>query len=80
VDCRAPRNRVELAESAQYLHYRKAVIDFCARAGRISHNGWWPLVSRQTPAKRVPENSMQQPLSSTGFLVFGNSHFFTILQ
>jgi nitrate/nitrite transport system ATP-binding protein len=23
-----PRNRVALAESAQYLHYRKAVIDF----------------------------------------------------
>jgi nitrate/nitrite transport system ATP-binding protein len=23
-----PRNRVELAESTQYLHYRKAVIDF----------------------------------------------------
>ena len=28
VDLPRPRNRVELAESTQYLHYRKAVIDF----------------------------------------------------
>ena len=28
VDLPRPRNRVELADSAQYLHYRKAVIDF----------------------------------------------------
>ena len=28
VDLQRPRNRVELAESSQYLHYRKAVIDF----------------------------------------------------
>ena len=28
VDLPRPRNRVELAESIQYLHYRKAVIDF----------------------------------------------------
>nr|WP_315429993.1 ABC transporter ATP-binding protein [uncultured Albidiferax sp.] len=28
VDLPRPRNRVELAESAQYQHYRKAVIDF----------------------------------------------------
>ena len=28
VDLRRPRNRVDLAESTQYLHYRKAVIDF----------------------------------------------------
>jgi nitrate/nitrite transport system ATP-binding protein len=28
VDLARPRNRVELAESTQYLHYRKAVIDF----------------------------------------------------
>ncbi|MEO7399244.1 MAG: ABC transporter ATP-binding protein [Polaromonas sp.] len=28
VDLPRPRNRVALAESAQYLHYRKAVIDF----------------------------------------------------
>ncbi len=28
VELERPRNRVELAESTQYLHYRKAVIDF----------------------------------------------------
>jgi nitrate/nitrite transport system ATP-binding protein len=28
IDLPRPRNRVELAESTQYLHYRKAVIDF----------------------------------------------------
>jgi len=28
VDLARPRNRVALAESTQYLHYRKAVIDF----------------------------------------------------
>jgi nitrate/nitrite transport system ATP-binding protein len=28
VDLARPRNRVQLADSAQYLHYRKAVIDF----------------------------------------------------
>jgi nitrate/nitrite transport system ATP-binding protein len=28
VDLARPRNRVALAESAQYQHYRKAVIDF----------------------------------------------------
>jgi nitrate/nitrite transport system ATP-binding protein len=28
VELPRPRNRVALAESAQYLHYRKAVIDF----------------------------------------------------
>jgi nitrate/nitrite transport system ATP-binding protein len=28
VDLPRPRSRVELAESTQYLHYRKAVIDF----------------------------------------------------
>ena len=28
VDLPRPRNRVELADNAQYLHYRKAVIDF----------------------------------------------------
>ena len=28
VDLPRPRNRIELAESTQYLHYRKAVIDF----------------------------------------------------
>jgi nitrate/nitrite transport system ATP-binding protein len=28
VELARPRNRVELADSAQYLHYRKAVIDF----------------------------------------------------
>ena len=28
IDLQRPRNRVELAESTQYLHYRKAVIDF----------------------------------------------------
>jgi ABC-type nitrate/sulfonate/bicarbonate transport system ATPase subunit len=28
VELARPRNRVELAESTQYLHYRKAVIDF----------------------------------------------------
>ena len=28
VDLPRPRNRVELADNSQYLHYRKAVIDF----------------------------------------------------
>ena len=28
IDLQRPRNRVELAESTQYLHYRKAVIEF----------------------------------------------------
>ena len=28
VELPRPRNRVALADSAQYLHYRKAVIDF----------------------------------------------------
>ena len=28
IDLPRPRNRIELAESTQYLHYRKAVIDF----------------------------------------------------
>ena len=28
VDLPRPRSRVELAESARYVHYRKAVIDF----------------------------------------------------
>ena len=28
VDLPRPRKRVELAENTQYLHYRKAVIDF----------------------------------------------------
>jgi nitrate/nitrite transport system ATP-binding protein len=28
VDLARPRQRVELAESTQYLHFRKAVIDF----------------------------------------------------
>ena len=28
IELERPRNRVALAESTQYLHYRKAVIDF----------------------------------------------------
>jgi nitrate/nitrite transport system ATP-binding protein len=28
VELERPRNRIALAESTQYLHYRKAVIDF----------------------------------------------------
>ena len=28
IDLPRPRNRVELAESTRFLHYRKAVIDF----------------------------------------------------
>ena len=36
VDLARPRNRVELAESTQYLHYRKAVIDFLyTRQGHV---------------------------------------------
>ena len=36
VDLQRPRNRVELAESTQYLHYRKAVIDFLyTRQGHV---------------------------------------------
>jgi nitrate/nitrite transport system ATP-binding protein len=36
VDLPRPRNRVELADSAQYLHYRKAVIDFLyTRQGHV---------------------------------------------
>ena len=39
VDLPRPRNRVELAESTRYLHYRKAVIDF--------------LYTRQAPVEKV---------------------------
>ena len=36
VELARPRNRVELAESTQYLHYRKAVIDFLyTRQGHV---------------------------------------------
>jgi nitrate/nitrite transport system ATP-binding protein len=36
IDLPRPRNRVELAESTQYLHYRKAVIDFLyTRQGHV---------------------------------------------
>jgi nitrate/nitrite transport system ATP-binding protein len=36
VDLPRPRNRVELAEDPQYVHYRKAVIDFLyTRQGHV---------------------------------------------
>ena len=36
VDLPRPRNRVELAEDANYVHYRKAVIDFLyTRQGHV---------------------------------------------
>jgi nitrate/nitrite transport system ATP-binding protein len=36
VDLPRPRNRVELADSPKYLHYRKAVIDFLyTRQGHV---------------------------------------------
>ena len=36
VDLPRPRNRVELAEDADYVHYRKAVIDFLyTRRGHV---------------------------------------------
>jgi nitrate/nitrite transport system ATP-binding protein len=36
VDLPRPRDRVALAESSQYLHYRKAVIDFLyTRQGHV---------------------------------------------
>ena len=42
VDLLRPRSRVELAESARYLHYRKAVIDFLyARPAHVEKVTTW---------------------------------------
>ncbi len=47
VDLPRPRKRVELAEDPQYVHYRKAVIDF--------------LYTRQGHVEKLPERPAQTP-------------------
>ena len=47
-----PRNRVELAESTQYLHYSKAVIDF--------------LYTRQAHVKKLTAGELHQTAGPAG--------------